>query len=247
MQKQNSTPSTESASPRKYRQSPTAATEAALDSELVRRFKEGEEPAFVEIMTRYRSKIFSITLGFLHDRTDAEEITQDTFIRAYRGLTNFRGDSSLATWLYRIAVNLARNRYWYFHRRHRQDALSLDHQLTPDSDSTFADLIADTAQDPAQKTAVSEFSGLVEICLAQLDARHREILHLRNALNRSYEEIAASLGINVGTVKSRIARARENLRAKLAETCAEFSSDAAPSEWFLTGRAAYGHPAIAAA
>lgn len=246
MQKQSSSSST-AASPRTYRQSPNAASEAAHDSELVRRFKDGEEPAFVEIMNRYRSKIFSITLGFLHDRTDAEEITQDTFIRAYRGLVNFRGDSSLATWLYRIAVNLARNRYWYFHRRHRQDALSLDHQLTPESDSTFADLIADTAQDPAQETAVSEFSGLVETCLAQLDSRHREILVLRNALNRSYEEIATALGINVGTVKSRIARARENLRAKLAETCAEFAPDAEPAEWFLPNRATYGRPAIAAA
>ncbi|MBS0632284.1 MAG: sigma-70 family RNA polymerase sigma factor, partial [Verrucomicrobia bacterium] len=232
MQKQSSSP-TSAATARTYRQSPNAANEAAHDSELVRRFKEGEEPAFVEIMERYRSKIYSITLGFLHDRTDAEEITQDTFIRAYRGLVNFRGDSSLATWLYRIAVNLARNRYWYFHRRHRQDALSLDHQLTQESESTFADLIADSAQDPAQETAVSEFSGLVETCLAQLDSRHREILVLRNALNRSYEEIATALGINVGTVKSRIARARENLRAKLAETCAEFSPDAEPSEWFL--------------
>lgn len=221
--------------------------ETSLDDALVARFTQGDEHAFVEIMERYRSKIFTVTLGLLRNHADAEEITQDTFIRAHRGLANFRGDSSLATWLYRIAVNLARNRYWYFFRRRRQDSLSLDCALTDDSAATFSDLVADRAQDPSQETAVVEFSGLVERCMGQLDARHREILTLRNVLNRSYEEIADTLGINVGTVKSRIARARENLRTLIAQACPEFSPDAAPSEWFLPARSSYGQPAIACA
>src|SRR5512132_1613034 len=100
--------------------------EAAHDAELVRRFNAGDEAAFVEIMTRYREKIFSVALALLRNRADAEEIAQDTFIRAHRGLARFRGDSSLATWLHRIAVNLARNRYWYFFRRRRHATLSLD-------------------------------------------------------------------------------------------------------------------------
>ena len=221
--------------------------ETSLDDTLVTRFTQGDEHAFVEIMERYRSKIFTITLGLLRNHADAEEITQDTFIRAHRGLANFRGDSSLATWLYRIAVNLARNRYWYFFRRRRQDSLSLDCALSDDSEATFSDLVADRAQDPSQETAASEFTGLVERCMAQLDARHREILTLRNVLNRSYEEIADTLGINVGTVKSRIARARENLRTLIAQACPEFSPDAAPSEWFIPSHATYGQPAIACA
>lgn len=221
--------------------------DAALDDTLVARFRQGDESAFVAIMERYRGKIFTVTLGLLRNRADAEEITQDTFVRAYRALANFRGDSSLATWLYRIAVNLARNRYWYFFRRRRQDSLSLDRPLGEDSAATFSDLVADAGQDPAQETAVGEFSQLVERCMAQLDARHREILTLRNVLNRSYEDIAATLGINVGTVKSRIARARETLRTLIAEACPEFSPDASPSEWFLRGRSAYGQPAIACA
>jgi RNA polymerase sigma-70 factor (ECF subfamily) len=226
---------------------PTAATEAAIDADLVRRFNAGDEPAFVEIMARHRRKIFNLTLGLLRDRADAEEITQDTFIRAHRGLANFRGDSSLATWLHRIAVNLARNRYWYFHRRRRHDSLSLDHAIGEDGAGTFADLVADPAQDAAQQAVVGEFAALVDTCLAQLDPMHREILVLRNGLNRSYDEIAATLGINVGTVKSRIARARERLRARLAESCPEFAPDAAPGEWFLPARNLYGHPAIACA
>jgi RNA polymerase sigma-70 factor (ECF subfamily) len=91
--------------------------EAAYDAELVRRFNAGDEPAFVEIMTRYREKIFSVALALLRNRADAEEIAQDTFIRAHRGLARFRGDSSLATWLHRIAVNLARNRLRWWRRR----------------------------------------------------------------------------------------------------------------------------------
>ena len=85
-------------------------TDAAHDAKLVRRFHAGDESAFLEIMTRHREKIFGLTLSLLRNRGDAEEITQDTFIRAHRGLANFRGDSSLATWLNRIAVNLARTR-----------------------------------------------------------------------------------------------------------------------------------------
>src|SRR5688572_17146607 len=81
-------------------------TAAAHDAVLVRRFIDGDESAFVEIVERHREKIYSVVGSFLKNRADAEEIVQDTFIRAYRGLVRFRGDSSLATWLHRIAVNL---------------------------------------------------------------------------------------------------------------------------------------------
>lgn len=225
--------------------SSTAVTEAAVDATLVQRFNAGDDTAFVTIMDRYKAKIFSTVLKLLHNRADAEEIVQDTFIRAHRGLGKFRGDSSLATWLYRIAVNLARNRYWYFFRRRRQDSLSLDHALGEDGDATFADLVASEAQDPAQETATEEFARLVDTCMDQLELRHREILTMRNILNLSYDDIARALGINVGTVKSRIARARENLRQLLAASCPEFAPDTAPSDYFIQTRAGYGRPAIA--
>ena len=127
----------------------TSAQEALIDTALVQRFNAGDDAAFVQIMERYRAKIFTVTLGLLRNHADAEEITQDTFIRAHRGLARFRGDSSLATWLYRIAVNLARNRYWYFFRRRRQDSLSLDCALSEENSGTFSDLVADVLQDPA--------------------------------------------------------------------------------------------------
>jgi RNA polymerase sigma-70 factor (ECF subfamily) len=214
----------------------TSKAEAAHDAELVRRFKVGDESAFIEMMTRYREKIFGVTLALIRNRSDAEEITQDTFIRAHRALVNFRGDSSLATWLHRIAVNLARNRYWYFFRRRRHATLSLDCPLGDDNDATFTDLVASGAADPAHEAATGEFASLVDVCMEKLDPRHREILTLRSVLHRPYEEIAATLGINVGTVKSRIARARENLRAQLAEMCPEFAVDTEPSSWFESAR-----------
>jgi RNA polymerase sigma-70 factor (ECF subfamily) len=223
----------------------TSAREAAFDRELVRRVNAGDEAAFNKIVERYRTKIFGLTLGLLHNRGDAEEITQDTFIRAYRGLVRFRGDASLATWLYRIAMNLARNRYWYFFRRRRHATLSLDCPLGDDSAATFADQFASEAHDPAQETATDEFTSLIAECMERLDAVHREILTMRNILHLSYEEIAASLGLNVGTVKSRIARARERLRAQLAEICPEFAADLPPADFFLSPRAAYARPAFA--
>jgi len=211
-------------------------SESAYDAGLVQRFNAGDEAAFVEIMDRYRAKIFNVTLALLRNHSDAEEITQDTFIRAHRGLGKFRGDSSLATWLYRIAVNLARNRYWYFFRRRRHATLSLDCPLGDESDAPFADLIAADAPDPAQESARDEFAALVAECMEKLDRRHRQILTMRNTLHMAYEDIATSLGINVGTVKSRIARARENLRTLLTTQCPEFSPAGAPTDYFLPTR-----------
>ena len=92
----------------------TMNAESILDVDLVQRFNGGDESAFEEIMNRHKTRIFAAAMALLRNHADAEEITQDTFVRAHRGLAAFRGDSSLATWLHRIAVNLARNRYWYF-------------------------------------------------------------------------------------------------------------------------------------
>ena len=243
----DSSTTTDSTAPADFAPHAEAKTQAAIDNQLIGRFVAGDETAFAEIMQRYRHRIFHVAFGLLRNRSDAEEVTQDTFIRAHRGLVKFRGGSSFSTWLYRIAVNLSHNRYWYYFRRRAQDSISLDRALTPDSRATFSELVADGMPDPAEESMTSEFSELVNRCVEQLDARHREVLNLRNDLNRSYEEIATTLGINTGTVKSRIARARANLRALLAEACPEFARGAALSDWFLPSRTTYGHPALLSA
>lgn len=209
---------------------------AAHDAILVQRFNAGDESAFTEIVARHREKIFCIVLGVLKNPADAEEITQDTFIRAHRGLARFRGDSSLATWLHHVAVNLARNRYWYFRRRRRQDTLSLDCPLSEENGGTFSDLMASGDAPPTREVMRQEFTELVTVCMEKLPAQHREILTMRNGLNRSYDEIAAALHLEVGTVKSRIARARGHLRCLMAEACPDFGAEAQPADWFETER-----------
>ena len=221
-------------------------SQAAHDHDLVRQFVDGNEGAFLEIMATYRSKIYSVAFDLLHNRSDAEEITQDTFIRAYRALARFRGDASLSTWLHRIAVNLARNRYWHCFRRRRHMTLSLDSSLREGEAGTFADLVVADSPDPAQVSSRDEFSRLVDRCMESLEPRHREILQRRNVLNQSYSEIAAALAINVGTVKSRIARARENLRAHISQACPEFSPESDAVDWFQPARSGLGITALSA-
>jgi len=204
----------------------------AQDEELVRRFNSGDESAFIEIMTRYRDKILSVAIDLLHNHADAEEIVQDTFVRAYRGLARFRGDASLATWLHRIAANLARNRYWYYFRRRRHATLSLDCGLSDEGEGTFADLVAADAPSPVSDAENSEFTTVVAECMEKLEPRHRKVLELRTLLNCSYDDIAQRLGLNVGTVKSRIARARASLRDLIAKACPDFEAGASSGDWF---------------
>ncbi len=195
----------------------TKAQEVALDRILVDRFKSGDQSAFDEMVSRYWDRIFSMVHQLLRNQQDAEEVTQDAFIRAHRGLVNFRGESAFSTWLYQIATNLARNRYWYWWRRKRDKSVSFDAPISSENDLTLADVIPAEMETPGDITVTQEFVKRISAGMDRLSAKHREILILRNIKNLSYEEIAAILAISVGTVKSRIARARESLRSKLGE------------------------------
>jgi RNA polymerase sigma-70 factor (ECF subfamily) len=209
------------------------------DADLVRRFNAGDESAFATIMERYHARVLALVRRSLNNDHDAEDIAQDTFIRAHRGLANFRGDSALSTWLFRIALNLARNRYWYFFRRHRQDTISLNHP------NSFTDLVAADSSSPLRQTIHSEFVDLTGRCMEQLETPHREILRMRYQQHHSYEEISATLKINSGTVKSRVARAREKLRKLILEAAPEFGRGAALEDFFepIRDSAATPHPA----
>jgi len=138
------------------------------DTVLVRRFKAGDEAAFLEIMTRYRSRMYAIASAKLGNHADAEEIVQDTFVRAHRGLVNFRGEASLATWLYRIALNLSYNRYWHHYRRCRHASMSFDVVFSESNQSTLAELVATDAIGPVRAAEANEFSELINTCMARL-------------------------------------------------------------------------------
>jgi RNA polymerase sigma-70 factor (ECF subfamily) len=223
-----------------------STSEAAHDAQLVRRFKTGDEEAFVEIVERYHKKMFTVALRHLRNRADADEIAQDTLIRAHRALAGFRGESSLSTWLHRIAFNLARNRHKHNFSRRRHVTYSLDYAISDDGRGTFADLVACDVPDPARVATSRDFSALVVVCMEKLSDRQREILVMRNGLSDSYGAIARKLGISIGTVKSRIGRARESLRALLGEYYPELRKDTSIFEWFEPMRPS-GSVAIASA
>lgn len=193
------------------------AQEVALDRLLVERFKNGDESAFSEMMDRYWGRIYGLVNQMLRNQQDAEEVTQDAFIRAHRGLVNFRGDSAFSTWLYQIATNLARNRYWYWFRRKRDKTISFDQPIGDEDGGTLAEIFPAEIESPDDIAITKEFTDRIADSMTRLGEKHREILVLRNVQDHSYEEIAQILGISVGTVKSRIARAREALRKEMGE------------------------------
>jgi RNA polymerase sigma-70 factor (ECF subfamily) len=187
------------------------------DELLIKRVRAGDMVAYNEMVTRYYDRIFSRVSQLLNNKQDVEEVTQDAFIRAQRGLENFRGDASFSTWLYQIATNLAHNRYWYWFRRKRDQSISLDQPLSDDGSFTLENMMPCAGQNPAEAFVTQEFVDRVSDCMQSLSDKHKEVLILRNVKNLTYDEIAQQLEISVGTVKSRIARARESLRGLLGK------------------------------
>lgn len=196
--------------------SETNQLNAERDRVLVERFvTRGDVKAFEEIVGHYRDRLYIVVFGVVYNRPDAEEIVQDTFIAAHRCLKDFRGDSSLSTWLYRIATNRAVNRSAYNKRRRKHMTFSIDAQIKDGEPATYADLIVSPETDFRNQGDLDEFARSVSRCMQHLPPYHREILSLRVQKHLSYRQLAERLGINVGTVKSRIARAREALRELL--------------------------------
>src|SRR5471030_2689764 len=163
----------------------TKAEEVAFDRVLVDRFKNGDQSAFDEMVGRYWDRIYAMTHQLLRNQQDAEEVTQDAFIRAHRGLANFRGDSAFSTWLYQIATKLARNCYWYWWRRKRDKSVSFDAPVSADNTTTLADIIPAELETPEDATVTQEFVSRIATGMEKLSAKHREILVLRNIKNLS--------------------------------------------------------------
>ena len=187
------------------------------DELLIERIKAGDMAAYNVMVIRHYDRIFSRVLQLLNNKQDAEEVTQDAFIRAHRSLENFRGDASFSTWLYQIATNLAHNRYWYWFRRKRDQSISLDQPQCDDGILSLENVMPCVDENPAEAVVTQEFVDRVSVCMQYLNDKHKEVLILRNVKNLTYDEIAQQLEISVGTVKSRIARARESLRGLLGE------------------------------
>jgi RNA polymerase sigma-70 factor (ECF subfamily) len=187
----------------------------SLESEFIERLKAGEAEAFDELVTHYAANIYAVLKRLTEDEEEARDLTQETFLSALKAIKNFRGEADLKTWLYRIAVNESRNRFRWWKRRHRSAIVSLDAE-NPQTKTAMHESISDTAENPEAETLRRERERALSRALTELPTNFREVIVLRDLEGLSYEEVAATLETNVGTVKSRIARGREELRRKLS-------------------------------
>ncbi len=193
----------------------------ADDGELVRRFLEGDGQAFEALVVRHRNRVFGLCVRLLGSRTYAEEAAQEVFVKVYRNLARFRGDSKFTTWLYRVTLNHCRNVQAYRARRHEKRHDSLDAR-TEDEDGLGPkrELPAGGASAEDELLKGERLAFLREE-MARLDPIWREILLLRDVEGLSYEEIGVALELAAGTVKSRIHRARGELRRRLTRRLRE--------------------------
>lgn len=188
----------------------------SLDAALVRRFKNGDETAFTELVERYKDRVYGLCLRWMRDPIIAEEVAQDVFVALYRSLHRFRGDSQLSTWIYRVAVNHCKNRKLYRQRR------ATDRHEPLEGTRTDGELPARQlpSQDPGTdaETHRNEAAKIVHDALGQIDEEARQIIIMRDIQDCSYEEISDILEIPRGTVKSRLHRARSQLARVLSTT-----------------------------
>jgi RNA polymerase sigma-70 factor, ECF subfamily len=184
----------------------------AEDRILASSLRAGDEAAYEALILRFEQPVFGVVSRLLEDAVDAPDVVQDVFLKVFRNISHFRGDSSLKTWIYRIAVNEARNQQRWF-GRHRGKEVGFDPIA---SDSLGAgDWLPDPAPGPFETALDHEVQALVEEGLKRISTTYRTALVLREVEELSYEEIADILEISLGTVKSRILRGREALRKEL--------------------------------
>jgi RNA polymerase sigma-70 factor (ECF subfamily) len=182
------------------------------ESALVQRCASGDEIACTELVGDHQRMVVQLAMNLLGDRDEALDLSQEVFLRVFRTIHRFRGQSSLRTWIYRIAVNQARNRHRFWRRRHRADQVSLDEHL-----ATHGDFISEGEATPERVLAQKELAARLQAALDRLPFDQRTAIVLREIDGLSYDEIAFSLGVAVGTVKSRLTRARQALRLELHE------------------------------
>ena len=190
----------------------------ASDHELLDRCRAGDEKAFDDLVLRHQQRAFNVAFQVLRDHEDAMEVAQDAFVRIYRNVNDFRGECGFTTWLHQIVVNLARNKHRWWKRRGRHASVSLDRAVET-ADGEVPMQIAAEADTPDVQTVKAEYVELLGRKIDELPCKFREVLVLRNVENMSYEQIAITLDCSIGTVKSRIARAREVLRQRMKEEC----------------------------
>lgn len=183
------------------------------DEALVQGLQRGSEEAYEMLIVRFQQPVFSLVCRLTGDVTDASDIVQEVFLKIFRSIGSFRGQSRLRTWIYRITVNEACNHRRWFCRHQRQEVGMGDEERG----RSFEETLSDCGRSPFELVSDEERRTLLEEALAKVNPKFRAAVVLRDIEDLSYEEIASVLEISLGTVKSRILRGREALRKILQE------------------------------
>jgi RNA polymerase sigma-70 factor, ECF subfamily len=191
-----------------------AATQAPDERELVQRAAQGDRNAFNRLVLAHQDRIMTLCSRMLGNREEAEEAAQDSFVRAFENLGRFKGEAMFSTWLYQIAVNACRNRRRSWWWRVRKRSVDVEEPADPETDMPRREF-GDTRLSPEKDLQRHRTAAAIQRALATLPGIHRELIVLRDMQDMAYEDIAASLGISLGTVKSRLARAREAMQEQL--------------------------------
>ena len=191
---------------------PDVNEDAELESKLIERLVARDERAFNELVRAYRQRVFALVLRMLGNPAEAEDLAQEVFVQVFKAIGTFRGESKLSTWIYRIAVNLCKNRSKYLKVRHagEQDELEAVQERVPLGEVRGANV--GQVERPDEALGGKQVEAIVQRAILQIEPSFRECLVLRDVEELSYEEIEAITGLAAGTVKSRIHRARGMLR-----------------------------------
>ena len=181
------------------------------ESAVVAQAREGDTTAFGELVRRYEGRIFRLAQHVTQNREDAEDVLQETFMKAYEHLNQFKGDSKFYTWIVRIAVNQALMK---LRRRKTDKSVSLDETIDTGEDMVVREIAA-WGEDPEQQLSREELGGILDSAIQSLEPLYRSVFVLRDIDDLSTEETAEALGLSVPAVKSRLLRARLQLREKL--------------------------------
>jgi RNA polymerase sigma-70 factor (ECF subfamily) len=182
------------------------------DARLASALRLGSEDAYELLVARFQQPVYNLVYRLLLDPGDSCDVVQEVFLKVFRNITRFRGQSSLKTWIYRIAVNEVHNyRRWFF--RHRRQEVVLEDQS--EGGKNFGDTVPDRARSPYDCALDGEKRVMIEEALARINPMFRAAIVLRDVEDLSYEEIAEVLDVSLGTVKSRITRGRESMRRQL--------------------------------
>ena len=196
--------------------------EAAIVAEL----KAGSEAAYAWLIGEFQQPVYGLVYRIVNDPADAADTTQDVFLKVFRGMKHFHGESSLKTWIYRIALHEAANRRrWWFRHKAKETSIEPDTEADGVSDNAIQVALTDHADSPFESVAHHEVQRRVDEELRKVPEPYRTTLILRDLEEMSYEEIAEVLEVSLGTVKSRLTRGRDALRQRLAPYVREVGNE----------------------